>query len=37
LVVRHHHAILASLFAIAERYAGDDVTSHARACPGLDA
>lgn len=34
LVVRHHHAILASLLAIAERYAGDDVTSHARACPG---
>ena len=36
LVVRRHHAILASLFAIAERYAGDDVTSHARACPGSD-
>jgi len=36
LVVRHHHAILASLLAIAERYAGDDVTSHARACPGSD-
>jgi len=36
LVVRHHHAILASLFAIAERYAGDDVTSHARTCPGSD-
>jgi pimeloyl-ACP methyl ester carboxylesterase len=36
LVVRHHHAILASLFAIAERYAGDDVTSHVRACPGSD-
>jgi pimeloyl-ACP methyl ester carboxylesterase len=36
LVIRHRHAILASLFAIAERYAGDDVTSHARACPGSD-
>ena len=36
LVVRHHHAILASLLAIAEWYAGDDVTSHVRACPGSD-
>jgi pimeloyl-ACP methyl ester carboxylesterase len=36
LVVRHHHAILASLFAIAERYVGDDVTSHARTCPGSE-
>ena len=36
LVVRHHYAILASLFAIAERYVGDDVTSYTRACPGCD-